>query len=385
MIRRSIDWIITVVLLAVILNMWVMSCAAGVKAGSAPAQEVLGTVTPLNPDVHPDRTIGFRVMASRATRVAVFVDTMSPTVAVPMTKDERGQWTGALGPLEPDIYSYGYVIDGAVAGVGVVSIPGDPPQAWEPRSVPHGTIHVHWYDSKSLRMQRSFWVYTPPGYEKSKSTYPTLYLLHGSGGNEAAWITLGSANVILDNAIADGKAKPMVIVMPFGHPEPSLQPSFQPAYSARDLQAFQKDLFDEIMPTVERTYRVAGQADKRAIAGLSMGGGQARLIGLSHLDTFKWVASFSGSFSGQAGPLTADAIETQFAGLLEDPTVTNRDLRLLFLGCGTLETQLLAQTRLFTDTLAKHQIKFTSVVAEGGHTWHVWRRNLRDLVPLLFR
>jgi enterochelin esterase family protein len=383
MIRRSINWVVTVLLVTVVL----MTCGGGsvVGAGRPVAQEVLGTVTPLPPDIRPDRTIGFRMMASRASRVAVFVDTMSPTVAVPMTRDERGQWTGTLGPLEADIYSYGYVIDGAVTGVGVVSIPGDPPQAWEPRSVPHGTIHVHWYDSKSLRMQRSFWVYTPPGYEKSKNSYPTLYLLHGSGGNEAAWITLGSANVILDNAIADGKAKPMVIVMPFGHPEPSLQPSFQPTYSARDMQAFQKDLFDEIMPIVERTYRLSGQADKRAIAGLSMGGGQARLIGLSHLDMFKWVASFSGGFTGQGGPLTADAIEAQFAGLLEDPTVTNRELRLLFLGCGTLETQLLAQTKLFTDTLAKHQIKFTSVVAEGGHTWHVWRRNLRDLVPLLFR
>ena len=281
------------------------------------------------------------------------------------------------------LFSYGYVIDGAVSGVGVVSIPGDPPQAWEPRKVPHGTLHVHWSDSRSLRMQRSFWVYTPPGYEKSKDTYPTLYLLHGSSGNEAMRANLGAANVILDNEIANHTAKPMVIVMPFGHPEPSLQASYAPSYSARDFQDFQKDLFDEIMPIVERTYRVSGQADKRAIAGLSMGGGQAHLIGLAHLDMFKWVASFSGSFPSQS-PLTADVIETQFAGILEDPIVTNHELRLLWLEW-TLETQLLAQTKLFTDTLAKHQIKYTSVVVEGGHTWHVWRRNLRDLAPLLFR
>lgn len=379
---RWVVWVVAVI--AIIAAMAYLSVPA-MTAGQPPAaQEVLAAVSPLPPDIRPDHTVGFRVLAQRATRVAVFVDTMSPTVAVPMTRDARGEWTGTLGPLEPDIYSYGYVIDAAVSGVGVVSIPGDPPQAWEPRNVPHGTLHVHWYDSKSLRMQRSFWVYTPPGYEKSKATYPTLYLLHGSGGNEAAWVTLGSANVILDNAIADGKAKPMVIVMPFGHPEPSVQASFQPTYTARDFQAFQKDLFDEIMPIVERTYRLAGQADKRAIAGLSMGGGQARLIGLAHLEMFKWVASFSGSFNAQ-GPLTADAIEDQFAGVLEDPIVTNHELRLLWLGCGTLETQLLAQTKLFTDALTKHQIKYTSVVVEGGHTWHVWRRNLRDLVPLLFR
>ena len=363
-------------------------CALAVALAAAvthsSAQDILSAVNPLPPDVHPDRTVDFKVFTSRATKVAVFVDTMSPTVAVPMTRNARGEWTGALGPLEPDIYSYGYVIDGAVSGVGTVLVPGDPAQVWEPRKVPHGTLHVHWYDSTSLRMQRSFWVYTPPGYEKSKSTYPTLYLLHGSGGNETGWVTIGAANVILDNLIADAKAKPMVVVMPFGHPEPSQQASYMPAYQGRDIQGFQRDLLDDIMPIVEKTYRVAGQAEKRAIAGLSMGGNQARLIGLAHLDTFKWVASFSGSFAAQ-GPLTADAIETQFAGILEDPTVTNHELKLLWIGCGTLETNLLAQTKLFTDALTKHQIKFTSSVVEGAHNYHVWRRNLRDLLPLLFK
>jgi enterochelin esterase family protein len=379
--RRAL--ILAIAVIAIIALMSFLSLPS-MTAETFAAQEVLGTVTPLLPDVHPDRTVGFHVMASRASRVAVFVDTMSPTVAVPMTRDERGQWSGALGPLDPDIYSYGYVIDGAVTGVGTVLIPGDAPQAWEPRKVPHGTLHIHWYDSASLRMQRSFWVYTPPGYERSKITYPTLYLLHGSGGNETGWVTIGAANVILDNVIADGKAKPMVVVMPFGHPEPSQQASYVPSYQGRDMQGFQRDLFDDIMPIVEKTYRVAGQPDKRAIAGLSMGGNQARLIGLSHLETFKWVASFSGSFSAQ-GPVTADAIETQFAGILEDPIVTNHELRLLWIGCGTLETNLLTQTKLFTDALTKHQIKYTFVVAEGGHTFHVWRRNLRDLLPLLFR
>jgi enterochelin esterase family protein len=351
------------------------------------AQEPPPVVTPLPPEVRRDNTITFHVQVPRATSVRVFVDTMPASAAVAMTRDARDVWTGTVGPLEPDIYGYGYVVDGTVTGAGVIALSGDTPQAWDPRKVPHGVVHVHYYDSSALNVLRAVYVYTPPGYsDRSNTRYPVLYLLHGSGGAEDAWVTLGAANVILDNLIADGKAKPMLVVMPFGHTEASARTGRAPTYTGRDLNAFTHDLLDDVMPLVERTYRVQTDADHRAIAGFSMGGGQARFIGLSRLDLFHAIGTFSGSFSTQSGgPLTAADLERQFEGVFVDPGETNRQLRVFWIAAGRQETALLAQNTLFSDVLDKHHIKHTLVTIEGEHTWHVWRRNLRDFAPLLFQ
>jgi enterochelin esterase-like enzyme len=304
-------------------------------------------------------------------------------------KDDKGVWTASLGPFEPDYYAVAFLTDGVWRTAGYVHVTGPAPQAWDPRPVKHGTVHQHWYDSKTLGMFRSVWVYTPPGYEEGKESYPVLYLLHGSGGDEGSWVTDGLANIILDNQIADGRAKPMIVVMPFGHTNPSPRAGVVPSYSGRDTAAFTQELLSEVLPAVERTYRVSRRADHRAIAGFSMGGNHARLIGLQRLDMFHSVATFSGTIGVRGPQVTAAAIEEAYGPAFDDPDSVpngiNVALRLLWLGVGSQEERLLSQHRLFTDLLNERRIKHTFVVEPGGHTWHVWRRNLRDLVALLFR
>ena len=344
------------------------------------------TLRPLDPQVKEDGTVIFSILAPQAKSVAVYVDTMAPSAAVPLAVDSRGVWQGRLGPIEADIYTYAFVVDGVSLNAGLVEVVGRTPEAWHPRKGPHGSVHAHWYDAKALGMLRSVYVYTPPGYEGTTTNYPVLYLLHGSGGAEDAWVSIGAANVILDNLIADGKAKPMVVVMPFGHAEPSPRVGRAATFTARDNAAFMKDLVDEIMPLVQRTYRVSRRADDRAIAGFSMGGSQARQIGFARLDLFRWIATFSGGFSAPGGvDLSVEMVEQAFAGILDDPAPTIAALKLYWAACGADETRLVAQNKLFADVLNSRGIRQTFLTIPGGHTWHVWRRNLRDLLPLLFR
>jgi enterochelin esterase family protein len=364
--------------------MLVFGVAIGLTSWLSAQRGQAPTLRPLDPQVREDGTITFSLVAPLATAVGVHVDTMPPSAAVPMTRDNRGVWTGTLGPIEADIYTYTFVVDGVSINAGLVEVVGRTPEAWHPRKVPHGSIHVHWYDSRALGMLRSVYVYTPPGYDGSPTTYPVLYLLHGSGGAEDAWVSIGAANVILDNLIAGGKARPMVVAMPFGHAEPSPRVGRAATFTARDSNAFMRDLLDDVMPLVQRGYRVSRRADDRAIAGFSMGGSQARQIGLSRLDLFRWIATFSGGFSAPAGDLTVEMLEQSFAGILEDSAVTAAAVKLYWAACGTEEARCITQNRLFADVLASRGIRQTFVTIPGGHTWHVWRRNLRDLLPLLF-
>jgi enterochelin esterase family protein len=330
-------------------------------------------------------TAVFRIEAPQSRDVRVMVDTMSAGEAKPMVKDEKGIWTASLGPLVPDFYPVAFLTDGIMRTGAYVHVTGPTPEAWDPRPVKHGTIHTHWYDSKTLKVLRSVSVYTPPGYEDSKDSYPVLYLLHGSGGDETSWVKDGLANVILDNQIADGRATPMIVVMPFGHSDPSPRAGIVPHYTGRDIPGFTRELLDEVMPAIEQTYRVTRKADARAIAGLSMGGNQARLIGLQRLDLFHSVATFSGSIGVRGPQVTAEALEEAYGPLLADSDATNATLRLFWLGVGSEETRMLGQHQVLRDVLNAHRIKHTFVVEKGGHTWHVWRRNLRDLSTLLFR
>jgi enterochelin esterase family protein len=351
---------------------------------SAQQQPAPNVLRPLDPEVHEDGTVLFKLQAPSATRVGVYVDTMANQPAVPMTRDARGIWSGTLGPLDADIYTFAFMVDGVSINAGQVEVVGRTPEAWHPQKVPHGTVHLHWYDAKALGVLRSVYVYTPPGYERSNATLPVLYLLHGSGGAEDVWVTIGAANVILDNLIAAGRAKPMVVVMPFGHPEASPAVGHSAPFAARDAAAFARDLIDEIMPLVQRTYRVSSQADQRAIAGFSMGAGQALSIGLSRLDLFHAIGAFSGSIPIAGGEMSAGAIDAQY-GAIFDEGVANDSLRLVWLACGKDETRLVTANALLADVLGKHGVKNTNSVIPGGHTWHVWRRNLRDFAPLLFQ
>lgn len=334
---------------------------------------------------HRNGTATFRIEAPGAKDVRVSVGSGNITDAKPMAKDDKGLWAVSLGPFRPDYYPVAFLTDNVWRTAGYVHVTGPTPEAWDPRPVKHGTVHQHWYDSKTLGMFRSVWVYTPPGYEEGKESYPVLFLLHGSGGEESSWVRDGMANIILDNQIADRRAKPMIVVMPFGHTNPSPRAGVVPNYSGRDTTAFAKELTDEVLPALERTYRITRKADARAIAGLSMGGNHARVIGLQRLDLFHSVATFSGTVAVRGPEVTAEAIGDMYGDVLLDGEATNAELRLLWLAVGSEETRLLAQHKLLTELLTRSGIKHTYVVEPGGHTWHVWRRNLRDLVALLFQ
>lgn len=363
--------------------------AVGPAASTLAAQAQTGArIVEINGN-HRNGTATFRIDAPQARDVRVVMEPMNAADARPMVKDDKGMWTASLGPFELDYYAVAFLTDGVWRTAGYVHVTGPAPQAWDLRPVKHGTVHQHWYDSKALNMFRSVWVYTPPGYEESKESFPVLYLLHGSGGDEGPWVNDGLANIILDNQTADGRAKPMIVVMPFDHTNPSPRAGVAPAYTGRDTPAFTQELLSEVLPMVERTYRVSRKADHRAIAGFSMGGNHARLIGLQRLDLFHSVATFSGTIGVRGPQVTAAAIEEAYGPAFDDSDSVsngiNVALRLLWLGVGSEEERLLAQHKLFTNVLNERRIKHTFVVEPGGHTWHVWRRNLRDLVTLLFR
>ena len=222
---------------------------------------------------------------------------------------------------------------------------------------------------------RSIWVYTPPGYEAATARYPTLYLLHGSGDTEMSWVEVGRANMILDNLIAAGKAKPMIVVMPYGRPLEDV--FFGPSQQPSDRNAWENDLLNEVLPYVEKMYRAVANADNRAIAGLSMGGGQALQTGMTHLDVFHAIGAFSAAARGQN-------LEDQYKDFFADAAATNQRLKVFYIGCGKTDS-LFPSSQNLADTLQKHGIKHTFTASEEGHLWRNWRDYLTEFTPQLFR
>ncbi|MBM3812311.1 MAG: esterase [Acidimicrobiia bacterium] len=347
---------------------------------------------PVSPEVHPDGRVTFRVRAPKAAEVTVRGEWMA--AAENLAKDESGLWSVTLGPVPADIYSYTFSIDGMTsldafnnriksssrgAGVSVLEVPGG--KMHEIRGVPHGSVQAQWYSSPSIGATRRFFVYTPPGYESGWARYPVLYLLHGNGDTEAEWGAFGRANFILDNLIADGKVRPMLVVMPFGHTVP---PNDLGTGRARNTELMEEDVIRNIIPAVEKRYRTAPGAKNRAIAGLSMGGGQSINIGLNNLDTFSWIAVFSAGVGGGGGAAASEAFEKRAAAVLADKAGTNKKLSLLWIACGTEDNAMRGAEQL-AAILDKHGIRHILHKTEGAHRWGVWRRYLAELTPMLFR
>jgi enterochelin esterase family protein len=259
----------------------------------------------------------------------------------------------------------------------VLEVPGrGAAELFAERDVPHGTVTTVWYRSASLGVPRRMQVYTPPGYATSTARYPVLYLLHGAGDNDMSWLMAGQANFILDNAIADGKARPMIVVMPAGHtPRPG--GLFGPAGS-RD--PFIDDFTRDVMPYVERTFRVRPGRESRAIAGLSMGGQQTLNIGLTNLDRFSHLGVFSSGWFGQDG---AGTFARNNQALLTDPKLNDR-IRLFWLATGK-DDFVLPSTKASLAMLDQHKIRYSYKETDGGHTWPIWRAYLNEFAPLLFR
>jgi enterochelin esterase-like enzyme len=258
----------------------------------------------------------------------------------------------------------------------LLEVPGAASEFFAERDVPHGQVTTVWYQSKSLGVRRRMQVYTPPGYATSGQRYPTFYLLHGAGDDDQAWLMAGRANFILDNLLAAGKIKPMVVVMPAGHtPRPGGM--FGPAGS-RD--PFLDDFTQDVMPYVEKNFRLLPGRDNRAIAGLSMGGGHTLAIGLPNLDKFSQIGVFSSGFLGRGGP---DSVATQYKAVLSDPK-TNGRIKLFWLATGK-EDFILPATKGTLAVFDRSGIKYTYKETEGGHTWPNWRAYLAEFTPMLFR
>ena len=345
-----------------------------------------------SPEVQTDGRITFRLLAPNAQKVSVSIEGQpSP---FPMLKDEQGIWSATSPILTPNIYGYTFnedgvhIIDPANTEIkpnllnlsNAVEVPGPAPMPWDQTAIPHGEVHHHFYHSSIVGDNRDFFVYTPPNYNPAVSvTYPVLYLLHGFSDDASGWTSVGKANLILDYLIDSNQAKPMIVVMPLGYGAPEILHRIGPATSNpglrdRNMANFRTALIDEVMPAVERSYKVDTDRNARAIAGLSMGGAESLLTGLNRLDKFSWVGSFS---AGGAG----DDFAAAFPQAGEE---MNQKLHLLWMACGT-EDRLIDSNRKMITWLKAKGVTLTQIETPGMHTWMVWRHNLITFAPLLFQ
>ncbi len=373
------------------LLLWPAIMVSGQEPTPAPPPPPL-----LSHELHADRSVTFRFKDASAKNVELNLEGVAKPI--PMIKGAGGVWSYTTQPLAPEIYTYSF-LDGdeqridpenhliapniAFPPANALIVPGETPQPWEETAVPHGTVHAHRFTSKiALGLpagQEDVVVYTPPGYDAGAAKpYPVLYLLHGWSGVAESWTRDQQANLILDNLLAEGKIKPMVVVMPLGYGDMNfVEHGFgiwrDPAVVDHNTQLFMRLLTGEIMPMVEGAYNVSHDRDGRAITGLSMGGLESLDIGLLNTDKFAWIGGFSSAVH------TLD-YEQQLATL--DPKTAN--LKLLWIACGT-EDNLIEANRKMIAFLKAKGMPVTQVETPGLHVSLVWRDNLVHFAPLLFQ
>jgi enterochelin esterase family protein len=372
-----------------------------------------------SPEIHSDRTVTFRLLAPKAAEVTVNGSWDNGT-DIKMTKDDAGVWSVTVGPLAPQLWGYWFVVDGVKAldpnnaetqrdGArydNLLMISGPESEWWDFRNVPHGTVQAVWYPSPTLKLaSRRMMVYTPPGYETNTQRYPVLYLLHGGGGDEDAWLTMGRANIIMDNLIAAGKARPMIVAMPNGNatqtvsqgygygPTPARQsvqaPAPPPVQAAQAAQgaagrgrggapqpyagSYPESLVKDVIPFVEKRFRVLAARDDRAIAGLSMGGGHTIAATNNNPGTFAYIAVFS------SGPQT---IDEAFQKQLE--AVKAGGVKFYWLGAGTTDTARQRTVNL-SELVKKDGFNTTYREIPGRHYWFLWRDFLAQYAQVAFQ
>jgi len=352
----------------------------------------------ISPEVKPDRQVTLRVHAPKAQAVTLSSSDLpggTPFQPRPLTKGDEGVWAVTLDKAEPGTYRYTFNVDGitvvdprnqAVSESNgnvwsVLHIPGA--EFMDAADVPHGAVAEVNYQSPALGRARRMHVYTPPGYEKGSEEYPVLYLLHGAGDSDDSWTSVGRANYILDNLIAAGKAKPMIVVMPAGHTGPfSFGFATPPAPGGRPglgNSDFEKDFTQAIRPYVEKHYRVKTDRNSRAIAGLSMGGGQTLNLTLANLKDYGYVGVFSSGLLFRG----LDEVEKEYKATLEDPAA-KEGLKLLWFATGS-EDFLINQTRQSVEFFKKHGFNPAFKESTGGHTWINWQQYLNEFAPQLFQ
>lgn len=354
-----------------------------------------------SPAVSADRKVTFRILAPNAEIVRLQgSDIPGLGRGAEMAKSEEGVWETTIGPLEPGAYRYAFNVDGVPvvdprnpstsesnANVwSLLYVPGS--DFLEAKDVPHGAIAEVTYRSSALGRFRRLHVYTPPGYESGKGEFPVLYLLHGAFDCDDSWSSVGRAGFILDNLIAAGKARPMVVVMPAGHTGPFVFGG-RPGAPRPEADEFAEDFVKDVLPHVEKNYRVLADRAHRAIAGLSMGGGQTLNVAFSHLDWFSHIGVFSSGvfgIAGRGGPPGAPAgpsWEELHKAALDDPAL-KEGLRLVWFATGE-EDFLMGTSRATVEMLRKHGFAVTFRETAGGHTWKNWREYLYEFAQLLFR
>ncbi len=344
----------------------------------------------ISPEVRDDGTVTFRLKAPDARAVAlsggpILLAIGKGNTPIPFEKGADGTWTLTVGPLKPNLYIYRLLVDGLAVvdpnntltgfadqpGYSTVVVHGDGPAYYDAQAVPHGNVTRHVYHSTVLNGEREMYVYTPPRYDRSRK-YPVLYLLGGSGELASTWNIDGRAGFIADNLIAARQAVPMIIAMPNNQ----VVHRRDPKHTELTFPLFERELRQHIVPLVDKTYSTQATAHGRAIAGLSMGGRHAQLVGFKSLDLFR---SFGILSAGDPDS------ETSTAAFLSDPAI-NQKVDYLFVGLGTHENQPTNRTVVFHQILEKHGVAHDYYIGgDGGHDWGTWRAHLFYMLPKLWR
>ena len=376
----------------------------------------------VSPQVNADRSVTVRVLAPKATEITVTGEILNGAQPKAMTKGDEGIWIATLGPVPPDVYTYAFNIDGVnttdprnpwvklVSATGLASqvqVPGDGPQYYDSKPVPHGLVQIMTYESKATGATRQAYVYTPPDYTRTTAKYPVFYLLHGGGDLDPGWVMTGRANIIMDNLLAEKKAVPMIVVMPLARGGGSLgigpagmSPGIaaagnvvpgagrgaapgtaaagtpQPAAEPAPLQPFAQDFISDLMPAVERTFRVSARPEDRGIGGLSAGGAATVNTAFSRPDLFRYVVILS------AG--APQNVEQLYPKFFANGAAGARQMKLIWLAAGD-EDFALNGTKTLDDVLTKTGIKHSFKITQGRHEWRLWRPHLYEFAQLLFR
>lgn len=383
---------------------------------AAPRANIQNRPRLISPDVLPDNKVTFRLYAPKADSVKLVCDWMQGAESrINMAKNDSGLWSVTLGPLPHEVYGYTFNLDGVTVldplnplikrdvrnNTSILLISGDETDYYTVKEVPHGTLAKVWYNSPTLNLTRRMYVYTPAGYDENKKTkYPVLYLLHGSGGDEDAWTQLGRAPTIMDNLIALGKAKPMIVVMTNGNPtqeaemgcaplsasqsgrpmtSPAAAPGAAPgAVNGRggspNIGRFEESLVKDVIPYIESHYRVLKDKNNRAVAGLSMGGGHTQNITLKYPDMFAYIGVFSMGIRTMN-----DDLENQFKVL------RSKNPKLYYVAVGKSDNLTFNSTQNLVAVLKKDGFNYIYNETSGWHSWSNWRIYLSDFTPRLFK
>ena len=387
------------ILIFIVTAMTVMSFQASAQ------QALYGGTEIVSPEIHEDNTVTFRVQAPGAEEVKLRGDWMPAEGWVPgsvaLERDENGLWAYTTAVLEPELYGYAFLIDGVrtndpnnvfvsrdiATNTNILLLEGEQSDLYRVMDVPHGTVTRSWYNSPGLNMSRRITIYTPPGYESARSSYPVLYLLHGAGGDEEAWNELGRASQIMDNLIAQGKAEPMIVVMTNGNVSQQAAPGegkrgyYKPQFmETGTMDGTFEATFMDIVKFVEDNYRVKAKKKNRAVAGLSMGGFHSLHISRYYPNTFDYVGLFSAAILPNQN--TTSEVYKNIDATLK--TQKENGYELYWIGIGKADF-LYNNIVIYKEKLDAMGMPNTYRESEGGHIWKNWRIYLSEFVPQLFR